>query len=54
MEILKNTIERDKKLYQFYKSKGDEDRATFTVEKMKLTMSELKELEEALAGQEEE
>ncbi len=40
---------------EFYKSKGDQDRLAFIAEKMKLTVGELKELEEALAaGGEEE
>ena len=51
MEILKASIERDKKLLVFYKGKGDQERLTFTAEKLRITMSDLKELEEALAAQ---
>lgn len=54
-DILRASISRDKILLEFYKSKGDQDRLAFIAEKMKLTVAELKELEEALAaGGEEE
>ena len=52
--ILKAAIDRDKKLIEFYKGKGDNDRLLFIAERMKLTMGECKELEDALAAQGEE
>jgi len=55
LEILSGSIARDKILLEFYRSKGDGDRLAFIAEKMKLTIQEKKELEEALAaGGEEE
>ena len=51
VNILKGMLQRDKKLVDFYKSKGDQDRLAFTIEKMKLVFKEQKELEEALAAQ---
>lgn len=53
VEILKAGIERDNKLTEFYKAKGDNSRMAFVEAKLKLMTGELTELEAALAGADE-
>lgn len=45
------SMEVDQKLINLYRSKGDNERLVFVQEKLKLTMKELKDLEEAMAAE---